>query len=136
MLYVSIAFTLFHKGFFFLRSIQKMQTCKILPRVKSVTFSKGICLCNNFNHFKQHCNGTSCLQVNQNILQCARKLCSSANKILKRQSAKNVFKKQEKKKYQPQTNQIYFMEYNVFKTSNYIITSQKYVLKFNIVHLF
>lgn len=77
---LSIAFTLFHKELFSPQSIQKMQTCKILPRPKSVMFSKGICLCNNFHHFKQHHNGTSCLEVNQKIFQCARNLHSSINK--------------------------------------------------------
>lgn len=70
----------FIKIFFSLQSIKKMQTCTILPRAKSVTFSKGICRYNNFHHIKQHYNGTTCLKVNQKILQYARNLYSSTNK--------------------------------------------------------
>lgn len=47
-----------------------------------------------------------------------------------------MFSWKQEKKYQPQTNQIYFMKYNSFKTNNRykIRNSEKYILKFNIVH--
>lgn len=104
---LSVVFTLFHKDFIFPQSIQKMQTCKILPRVKSVTSSKGICLCNNFNCNKQHYNGTRRLKVNQKILQCVRNLYSTNKKWKYNKRTKQCFNVFREKKY------------NLFKTSNF-----------------
>lgn len=109
-----------------------MQTCKILPRAKSVTFSNGICFCNNFHHIKQHYNGTSCLKVNQKILQYAGNLYSSGNKKKKISECNKLIKQcfQGKK--------INMKYKDLIKTSNFctIGKSQKYILKFNLVYIF
>lgn len=70
---LSVAFTVFHKDFFF-QSIQKLQTREIPLRAKPIAFSKATCLCNNCHNIKQHYNGTSCLKNNQKFLQYARNL--------------------------------------------------------------
>jgi len=124
----SIAFTLFHKDFYFLKASKKCRHAKYSQEQNLKRFLKEYVSVIIFITLYSITMGPA-VKVNQKILQYARNPYSSRNKKIK--SAINLLKNAFRKKK-------YFMKYNnLVKTSNFCNTgkSPRYILKCNAVHI-